>query len=232
MVKISQIGVGQKSSGTIDGITYVTSKGVTYARAAGKMPASAYKTPAARKRQAVFMMIQMHLKYHLHTINKTFAPDGLVSAKNRYFSMNNKYLRAALDSLADKYVSGEIVTRNDVEKAICDFASAHPDAITIASMPGYQEVNLTGAWPDVITLSASKGDNTMIIFIGENGEKTVINPKEAHQEASPQPSQGEASPQPSPKGEGEQTGGNGGGVTPSPEPGTGGGEDNGDKPNL
>ena len=229
MVKISQIGVGQKSSGTIDGITYVTSKGVTYARAAGKMPASAYKTPAARKRQAVFMMIQMHLKYHLHTINKTFAPDGLVSAKNRYFSMNNKYLRAALDSLADKYVSGEIVTRNDVEKAICDFASAHPDAITIASMPGYQEVNLTGAWPDVITLSASKGDNTMIIFIGENGEKTVINPKEAHQEASPQPSQGgEASPQPSPKGEGEQTG-DGGNTNPTPS--TGGG-DNNDKPNL
>ena len=216
MVKISQIGVGQKSSGTIDGITYVTSKGVTYARAAGKMPASAYKTPAARKRQAVFMMIQMHLKYHLHTINKTFAPDGLVSAKNRYFSMNNKYLRAALDSLADKYVSGEIVTRNDVEKAICDFASAHPDAITIASMPGYQEVNLTGAWPDVITLSASKGDNTIIIFIGENGEKTVINPKEAQQEAHPD----------LPGGEGGQTGG-GGSTNPEPSPGTGG-----DKPEL
>ena len=197
MVKISQISVGQKSSGTIDGITYVTRKGLTYARAAGKMPASAYKTPAARKRQAIFALIQVHLKNHSNTINKTIAPDGLVSARNRYFSMNNKYLRLALDSLADKYVNDEIVTRNDVEQAICDFASAHPDAITIASMPGYQEVNLTGAWPDVITLSASKGDNTMIIFIGENGEKTVINPKEAHQEASPQPS---------PKGEGEQTG--------------------------
>jgi len=40
----------------------------------------------------------------------------------------------------------------------------------------------------------------------------------------------EASHQPSPKGEGEQTGGNGGGVTPNPEPG---GEDNeGDEPNI
>ena len=219
MVKISQIGVGQKSSGTLDGITYVTSKGVTYARAVGKMPASAYKTPAARKRQAVFKMIQQHLKYHLNTINKTFAPDGNVSARNRYFSVNNKYLRLALDSLAEKYVSGEIVTRDDVEKAICDFASAHPNAITIASMPGYQEVSLTGAWPDVITLSASKGDSTMIIFIGKNGEKTVINPKEAHQEDSPQPS---------PKGEGEQTG-NGGNSNPNPS--TGGG-DNNDKPTL
>ena len=199
MVKISQIGVGQKSSGTIDGITYVTRKGLTYARAAGKMPASAYKTPAARKRQALFALIQVHLKNHSNTINKTIAPDGLVSPRNRYFSMNNKYLRLALDSLADKYVNDEIVTRSDVEQAICDFASAHPDAITIASMPGYQEVNLTGAWPDVITLSALKGDNTMIIFVSEKGEKTVINP-EAQQEA-----QQEASPQPSPKGEGEQT---------------------------
>ena len=227
MVKISQISVGQKSSGTIDGITYVTRKGLTYARAAGKMPASAYKTPAARKRQAIFALIQVHLKNHSNTINKTIAPDGLVSARNRYFSMNNKYLRLALDSLADRYVNDEIVTQSDVEQAICDFASAHPDAITIASMPGYQEVNLTGAWPDVITLSASKGDNTMIIFVSEKGEKTVINPKEAHQEASPQPSQeGEASPQPSQKGEGEQTG-SGGNTNPEPNPGTGG-----DKPEL
>ena len=29
MVKINQISVGQKSSGTLDGITYVTRKGVT-----------------------------------------------------------------------------------------------------------------------------------------------------------------------------------------------------------
>jgi hypothetical protein len=32
MVKINQIGVGQKSSGTLDDITYVTRKGVTFAR--------------------------------------------------------------------------------------------------------------------------------------------------------------------------------------------------------
>ena len=215
MVKISQISVGQKSSGTIDGITYVTRKGLTYARAAGKMPASAYKTPAARKRQAIFALIQVHLKNHSNTINKTIAPDGLVSARNRYFSMNNKYLRLALDSLADRYVNDEIVTQSDVEQAICDFASAHPDAITIASMPGYQEVNLTGAWPDVITLSASKGDNTMIIFVSEKGEKTVINP-EAQQEAHPD----------LPGGEGGETGG-GGNTNPEPTPGTGG-----DKPEL
>ena len=40
-----------------------------------------------------------------------------------------------------------------------------------------------------------------------------------------------ASPQPSPNGEGGQTGG-GGNTNPTPSPSTGGGEDNGDKPNL
>ena len=39
------------------------------------------------------------------------------------------------------------------------------------------------------------------------------------------------SPQPSPEGEGEQTGG-GGNTNPTPSPSTGGGDDNGDHPNL
>lgn len=37
MVKINQISVGQKSSGTLDGITYVTRKGVTFARTTPKL---------------------------------------------------------------------------------------------------------------------------------------------------------------------------------------------------
>lgn len=57
MVKIMQVGIGQKSSGTLDGITYYVRGGVSYARAASKMPASAYNTPAAKKRQAVFKFI-------------------------------------------------------------------------------------------------------------------------------------------------------------------------------
>ena len=39
MVKINQISVGQKSSGTLDGITYVTRKGVTFAHS--EAPANA-----------------------------------------------------------------------------------------------------------------------------------------------------------------------------------------------
>ena len=68
MARILQVGVGRNCSGTIDGITYYTRNGVTFARAAPKMPKRAYRTPAALKRQALFKFIQMHLKCHLGVI--------------------------------------------------------------------------------------------------------------------------------------------------------------------
>jgi len=167
MAKIKQIGLGRKTSGTIDGITYVTRNGVTYARTAPTMPAKAYKTPAALKRQAVFKMIQMHLKYHLRTIRQTFSPKGNGSPTNRYYSVNGKALRLALDTLADRYVAGEEVSLTEVEAAISAYATEHPTSIRIASLSGYQEVFLTGAWPGTITLNANGGDSTVIIIVGE-----------------------------------------------------------------
>ena len=83
MARIKQVGTGRKTTGTIDGITYVTRNGVTYARTTPTMPASAYKTPAALKRQAIFKMVQMHLNYHSRTIRQTFTPSGNGTARNR-----------------------------------------------------------------------------------------------------------------------------------------------------
>lgn len=175
MTKIRQIGVGRKTSGTIDGITYVTRNGVTYARATPVMPARAYKTPAALKRQSLFKLIQMHLKYHLRTIRQTITPKGNGTPSNRYYSINNKALTAALDALADRLVAGEDVSLNDVETAISTYATAHPTAIRIASLSGYGEVFLTGEWPATITLNANAGDSTVII-VAENGSTTTIEP--------------------------------------------------------
>ena len=110
MAQIKQIGPGRKTVGTIDGVTYVTRNGVTYARSAPTMPASAYNTPAAKKRQALFKLIQMHLRYHLRTIRQTFTPKGNGTPSNRYYQLNNKALTAALDALADQYCAGEDVT--------------------------------------------------------------------------------------------------------------------------
>ena len=176
MAKVTQVGPGRKTKGTIDGITYVTRNGETYVRSAPTMPKSVYNTPAAKKRQAIFKMVQMHMKYHLHTIKQTFTPKGNGTASNRYYSLNGKALTAALDTLADLYIEGQDVTIADIEQAISDYATENPQAIIIASLSGYNEVFLTGEWPATITLNArAGGDSTVIIIVNEYGVTTTIN---------------------------------------------------------
>lgn len=176
MATIKQIGPGRKTSGTIDGITYVTRNGKTYVRSTPTMPIRAYRTPAALKRQAIFKMVQMHLKYHLRTIRQTFTPKGNGSAVNRYYSVNGKALTKALEALADRLVAGEDIALTEVEAAIAAYATEHPEAIRIGKLSGYGEVFLTGAWPDTITLRASGGDSTIIVIVAENGSTTTIEP--------------------------------------------------------
>ncbi len=174
MAQIKQVGIGRKSTGTIDGITYYVRNGKTFARSAPTMPASAYNNPDAKVRQAIFKMVQMHMKYHLRTIRQTItATTG--SPNNRYYSLNKKGLNAALQTLAEQYVDGEDVTITDVEQAISDYAAEHPTSIRIASKSGYQEVYLTGPWPSTITLNALSGDSTVIIIVNEHGVQTTIN---------------------------------------------------------
>ena len=175
MAKITQVGPGRKTTGTIDGITYVTRNGVTYARSTPTMPASVYNTPTAKKRQAIFKFVQMHLKLHLRTIKQTFTPKGNGTPTNRYYSINGKALTLALDTLAELYCAGQDVTIDDVEQAISDYAAEHPKSIKIASKSGYAEVYLTGPWPETITLNALAGDSTVIIIVAENGTTTTIN---------------------------------------------------------
>ena len=174
MAQIKQVGIGRKSTGTIDGITYYTLNGKTYARSTPTMPASVFNTTEARIRQAIFKFIQMHLKHHLRTIRQTItAKNG--SPTNRYYSLNSKPLSLALQPLAELYVEGEDVTITDVEAAISAYAAEHPTSIKIAAKSGYQEVYLTGEWPDTITLNANAGDSTVIIIVNEHGEQTTIN---------------------------------------------------------
>ena len=174
MAQIKQVGIGRKSTGTIDGITYYTLNGKTYARTTPNMPASVYNTTEARIRQAIFKMIQMHMKHHLRTIRQTITNKS-GSPSNRYFSLNYKAFSQALQALAELYVEGQDVTITDVEQAISDYAAEHPTSIKIASKSGYQDVYLTGPWPDTITLNALAGDQTVIIIVAENGTQTTIN---------------------------------------------------------
>ena len=175
MAQIKQVGVGRKSIGTIDGITYYVRGGKTFARSTPTIPASVYNTPEAKVRQAIFKMVQMHIKLHLRTLRQTITPKSGGSASNRYYSLNSKALSAALRDLAEQYVDGIDVTITEIEAAIAAYAAEHPTAIRIASLSGYQEVFLTGEWPSTITLNASAGDNTMIIIVAENGTTTTYN---------------------------------------------------------
>ncbi len=175
MARIKQVGVGRKTTGTIDGINYYVRGGETFARAAPNMPASAYNTPEAKLRQAIFKMIQQHTKYHLRTIKQTISSKGNVSSSNRYISLNYKAFAAALADLAEQYCAGDPVTLDDIEAAISAYATAHPKAITIASKSGYSDVWLAGAWPETITLNALAGDSTVIIIVNEYGQQTTIN---------------------------------------------------------
>ena len=165
MVKIKQVGIGRMASGTIDGITYVTRGDVTFARSTPTMPAHVYTTPAAKKRRAIFNMIQMHLKHHLPTLRKTITPKGIGSSYTRYYSLNAKPLARALGMLAEEMVAGKEVTITDVEEAITAYATDHPSEICIASLKGYKELFLSGPWPKTITLHAVKGKSTIVITV-------------------------------------------------------------------
>lgn len=174
MAQIKQVGVGRKTTGTIDGITYYVLNGKTYARSTPSMPVSVYTSTEARIRQAIFKFVQQHMKLHLRTIRQTItAKTGTPS--NRYYSLNKKGLYAALQDLAEQYVDGLDVTITEIEAAISAYAAEHPTAIKIASKSGYAEVYLTGPWPETITLNALSGDSTIIIIVSENGVQTTIN---------------------------------------------------------
>ena len=190
---------------------------MTYARSAPTMPASAYNTPAAKLRQAIFKMVQMHLKLHLRTIKQTFSTSGNGSPSNRYYSLNGKALTKALSSLAEQYVDGEDVTITDIEAAISDYAAEHPTSIRIASKSGYSEVFLTGPWPDTITLNALTGDSTVIIIVNENGQQTTINADGTVTTSNVNPND---NPNPNDNQGGEGQGGNTGGGTDNPGDGS------------
>lgn len=179
MARITQVGPGRKTSGTLDGVTYVTTRnGNTYARVKGVLPAYVTKTPAALKRQSIFKMVQEYANFHLRTLKQTITRKGNGTVINRFTHLNYKAFAAALDALADRMVAGEVVTLTDIEAAIAAYAAEHPQAILIAARSGYGKVYLTGAWPSTITLHASGGDSTIIVIVAENGSTTTITPSE------------------------------------------------------
>lgn len=165
MAQIRNVGAGVKTSGKVGGLVYVQVNGKTFARTLPIFPAGMFKTPEARKRQALFTLVQWHMKYHAATIKKCFSKGKFWSAKNHYYHRNAKAFNEALDSLADSYVQGNKVSMTDIEDAISNYASANPDTIQIGGLDGYQPVFLNGSWPASITLSNGQGTSTTVVIV-------------------------------------------------------------------
>jgi len=133
MAQIKQVGIGRKSTGTIDGITYYVLNGKTYARSAPNMPASVFNTTEARIRQAIFKFIQMHLKLHLRTIRQTVtAKNG--SPSNRYYSLNHKVPSSTPPTSSIPSASSPVPTTTATNTTTVLFASA--TAVLSNLMPG------------------------------------------------------------------------------------------------
>ncbi len=167
MATVKHTGVLNGVTGTIDGVIVYSRGDKLYVRSVPTFPSSMFKTPQARKKQAVFKLVQMHRKYHLGTIRKTIEAPKTSSSYNLYYKLNAKALNAAVNELADKYCAGELVTITDVEHAICAYAAEHPESIIIGSKSGFHNIYLSGEWPDIFTFKPQNGKNSIIITVSE-----------------------------------------------------------------
>ena len=175
MAQIKQVGAGRKTSGKVDGLVYVVRHGVTYARALPTMPKSMFNTPEARLRQAKFTLVQWYLKSHAGAIESLFDRKGNSSPRNQFYKHNAKALNAALDSLAQNYVAGQVVHISDIESAVTAYASTNREAILLANKAGYQRVYLTGAFPSQVTLTGDQTGSISVVLNKEGNGSTPGN---------------------------------------------------------
>ena len=185
MAEIRSVGPGRKTTGSVDGIVYVHVNGKTYAKSAPIMPKGMYNTPEAKKRQALFALVMMHIKFHRGEFNFLFDKGSSWSPSNAYHKRNAKALRAALDTLADRMVAGDMISNTEVENAIATYATANPYAIVLADKAPYAVTYLTGSWPATITLSTASGTQTTIVHINNGVSDTVFPPAATDQPVTP-----------------------------------------------
>ena len=172
MAQIRNVGPGIRTTGQTAGLVYVHVKGKTYTRALPIMPSGMFRTPEAKKRQALFTLVSWHMKQHAATIKRAFSRGKYWSPRNNYYHKNAKALNEALDALAETYATGGRVSVDQIEQAIATYATAHPDAIQIGGLEGFTPVFLTGAWPDTITLTDESGDHTTVVIVTSSGTTT------------------------------------------------------------
>lgn len=150
--------------GSIDHVIHYSVNGIEYTRSNnGNYSKSALRRPERRKQNALFALIQMHLKTRKDFLRLSIESDGNCYHIRRYQKMNSKPLKEALKELTEKHITAEVVTPYMVEKAIESYARKHPGEIIIGARSGCQNVTLDGPWPEEIILRSSDGKNETTI---------------------------------------------------------------------
>lgn len=130
-------------SGKVGNVVFRTQEGQVMVSEMPKPSSSpATKTPESEARKAVFSCISRFSKMHEASIYQSFSDIKLGTPRNYFMKVNYKPLYKAFEALTVDATDAEI------EKAVTQYATQHPDEIYRVKKAGAQSVYLTGAWDD------------------------------------------------------------------------------------
>ncbi|MCQ2299363.1 MAG: hypothetical protein MJZ81_04475 [Bacteroidales bacterium] len=165
-----------KKRGHADGLVYYEMNGKQIVRSSRRHGPVKGNT----RRHAILMsLISKHAKLHASLINQSFPHEGSRYPRTFYIKANYAWLREALMPLVEHIFQREQkvnsraskedrerfyarrdaipeVKEADVEKAIADFAAAHPNTLVMAQLPGYETLYLDGPWPQYYSINPTE----------------------------------------------------------------------------
>lgn len=142
------IGVG-KTKGSVGEFTYRVVRGRCISSQRKLKGASGLVTRGlgGNNRKAIFAMINMFMAEHASDLQVSFNRSVYGSQRNYFFKANYKALSQALLALAStSSITGEAPSIEQIEAAITDYASTHPNSIYRVKLAGFQTVYMSGAW--------------------------------------------------------------------------------------
>lgn len=136
------IGRARKSAGNI---TYRTVRGRCIA--SQKVSTAGTRVTSLSITQAFFSLVNTFMQLHATDIDVSFNKSKYGSQRNYFFTKNKSALRAALMPLITAYISGGTKpSASEIDTAIGDYATEHPNEIYRVSLTGFEPVFMTGVW--------------------------------------------------------------------------------------
>lgn len=136
------IGRARKSAGNI---TYRTVRGRCIA--SQKVSTAGTRVTTLSLTQAFFSLVNTFMQLHATDIDVSFNKSKYGSQRNYFFTKNKSALRAALMPLITEYISsGMKPAASEIDAAIGNYATEHPNEIYRVSLTGFEPVFMSGAW--------------------------------------------------------------------------------------